>query len=466
MNRQRDPWILLVLSALFYIPFLGGVHLFDWDEINFAEMAREMLVRDNYLQISVDFEAFFQKPPLFIWMQLLSMKLFGVGEFAARLPNAICGIITLQILYQMGRRLYDARFGWLWAIAYFGSILPHLYFRSGIIDPWFNLFIFLGLYYLILFVWKRDSFKGIELSRGAISYLLLAGMMVGFGILTKGPVAFLIVGLVLFVYWIWERFRMYITIPQFLLFTLASSLVTLIWFGVETLQNGTDFVIEFTKYQYKLFSTPDAGHQGFPGYHFVVLLLGCFPASVFALRAFAKLPEAAHPFQANFTRWMKILFWVVLILFTIVQSKIVHYSSLCYFPISFLAALVLHHWLKEDLRFTGWMAALMIAVTGIFIAASLALPVLGNNIEWLQERTGDAFARANMNAETVWTHWHFIPGVALLLTLLLFFYFRKMGRRPQAINTIFIGTACYLWLGLAFFINNIEHYTQRAAVDF
>jgi 4-amino-4-deoxy-L-arabinose transferase-like glycosyltransferase len=58
-----------------------------------------------------------------------------------------------------------------------------------------------------------------------------------------------------------------------------------LWYGIEIMQNGTWFVEEFIRYQIRLFQTKDAGHGGFPGYHVVVLLLGCFPASVFALRA-------------------------------------------------------------------------------------------------------------------------------------------------------------------------------------
>ena len=45
----RNQVVIAVLASLIFIPFLGGVHLFDWDEINFAECAREMIVRHDYL---------------------------------------------------------------------------------------------------------------------------------------------------------------------------------------------------------------------------------------------------------------------------------------------------------------------------------------------------------------------------------------------------------------------------------
>jgi 4-amino-4-deoxy-L-arabinose transferase-like glycosyltransferase len=59
------------------------------DEINFAESAREMIVTGDYSKVQINFNPFWEKPPLFIWMQVLSMKIFGINEFAARFPNAV-----------------------------------------------------------------------------------------------------------------------------------------------------------------------------------------------------------------------------------------------------------------------------------------------------------------------------------------------------------------------------------------
>jgi 4-amino-4-deoxy-L-arabinose transferase-like glycosyltransferase len=149
-------FVTLAAMALF-IPFNGGVHLFDWDEINFAESAREMLVSGDYLNVQVNFESFWEKPPFFIWMQAVSMKVFGVNEFAARFPNAVCGICTLLTLYTLGRKLFNEKFGLVWVVVYAGSLLPFVYFKSGIIDPWFNLFIFLSLVFVIETVNRNDG---------------------------------------------------------------------------------------------------------------------------------------------------------------------------------------------------------------------------------------------------------------------------------------------------------------------
>lgn len=456
-----------LLGAIFFIPFLGGVHLFDWDEINFAEISREMILLKDYLRVHVNFQPFFEKPPLFFWMQVLAMNVFGIGEFAARLPNAICGIATLMILYDLGRRLHSHRFGIIWAGVYFGSILPFLYFKSGIIDPWFNLFIFLGLYFFIRFYWAYRGDSGLESRAEKSTLLVLSGLFVGLGILTKGPVAFLIAGLTMIVYWVFKRFKWYVKPLHFVWFAIASSVVMLTWYGLETLQNGAGFAYEFNKYQIRLFSTPDAGHKGFPGYHFVVLLLGVFPASVFAVRSFFRMPGAHSFYQNDFRLWMKILFWVVLILFTIVKSKIVHYSSMCYFPMTYLGAIVLDKIWKGEVKMNGRMTFGVWSIGGIIAMATIGLPFAGRQIELLKPLFHkDPFALANLEAEVYWSWADSLPGIVLLIALILAQLFLRRKKLANAFVALFLGTAIFVMTGLVFLINKIESYSQRAAIEF
>lgn len=464
--RNRYTLLFSLLGALFFIPFLGGVHLFDWDEINFAEISREMLLLKEYTRVYINFEPFYQKPPLFFWLQALAMRGFGVDEFAARLPNALCGMLTLALLFRIGQQLKGIRFGVLWAGLYFGSVLPFLYFKSGIIDPWFNLFIFLGLYHFILFYWKKEGFEGVEIRASQWRHLFLAGCWIGLGMLTKGQVAYLIVVLTMGVYWAYQRFRLYISIPQFLFFTASAILVTLTWFGTEALAHGPAFIVEFFQYQYRLFSTPDAGHKGFPGYHFAVLLVGCFPASIFAIRSFFRLPGADKPFEKDFRRWMKYLFWTVLLLFSIVQSKIVHYSSLCYFPLTYLAALSVEKILDGDIRLNSWMRAGLWLVSSLFIMATLVLPVLGMQAEVLKPLFEDPFAQGNLEANVHWTGAEVLPGLYLLALMAVFFKLMQKKRLRPAFYLLFGGTAVFVMLTLFFFVGRIEGYSQRAAVNF
>jgi len=466
-DQLRYSIVYALLGAAFYIPFLGGVHLFDWDEINFAEISREMMLTQDYLRIYVNFQPFWEKPPFFFWMQVLAMTVFGIGEFAARFPNALCGVITLVLLFNIGSRLHSIRFGLIWAGVYFGTVLPFLYFKSGIIDPVFNLFIFLGIYFVVLFHWKKNGYQKIKIKRSYWWHLFLGGFFIGMAILTKGQAAYIIAVLTLFVYWVYQRFRFYINVPQFLFFTLAATLVTLAWYGLETYYHGTWFIEEFNHYQYRLFSTPDAGHAGFPGYHFVVLLVGCFPASIFAIRAFLPHgnPEEA-PYQKDFRMWMKFLFWTVLLLFTIVRSKIVHYSSMCYFPLTFLAAHVIEKQIRGELELRRWMKIGLYAVGGLYLLLVFALPFIGMNPETIKPLFDDPFAQANLEAEVRWTGLEVLPGIWLLTVLIAFTFLYQHRRKVRSFQWLFGGVAIFVLLTLIFFIKRIEGYSQRAAVEF
>ena len=465
MLKERRTELLIVLAALLlFVPGLGAVHLFDWDEINFAEISREMIATGDYIRPQVNYRPFWEKPPLFMWMQVVCMKTFGVGEFAARSPNAICGIVTLLVLFRIGSRLRDRSFGMLWVLAYIGSILPHLYFRSGIIDPWFNLFIFLSVHALILLSWGRKDRPVGWQDAGTLRFAVLTGVFLGLGVLTKGPVAPLIFGLTAGIYWTLQRFRPLVSIPKVLLSLLVMLAVAFVWSGIDRLVNGSWFLDTFITYQIRLFSTPDAGHGGFLGYHFVVLLFGCFPASLFAIQEMVR-PTRSTAEHNDYRRWMTVLFWVVLILFSIVKTKIVHYSSMCYFPLTYLAAVRLHRIWSEREAF-GW-SRFAVGILGTAMAvAVVAIPFIGMNIEVVKPIIADPFGQANMDADVRWTGVEAIAGVWLLAALIAGHVLHRKERFRESLVALFGGTALFVTITLFFFINNIEGYSQRAAIDF
>lgn len=401
-----------------------------------------------------------------MWFQAGAMFLFGVGEYASRFPNAIAGVITLVLLYSFGSKLYDKRFGLLWVAAYFGSVLPHLYFRSGIIDPWFNLLIFLGLYHIILFYWKKENTPDFHLKRNKWIYLIAAGVFTGLAILVKGPVAYLITGLVLVVYWISQRFRFYINAWEIMLYTLIVMATAGLWFGLTSMVYGPAFIYEFTIRQWELFANQDAGHGGFIGYHVVVLLIGVFPASIFMLRSFGRIPVHLG-FRQDFKRWMSILFWVVLVLFSIVSTKIVHYSSLAYFPMTYLAALVIYQIWKGNIFFAKWMKYSILTIAFIFGIALIALPWVGMNVDIIKPLfSADPFAEANLQAEVPWTGFESIVGVWFILIALIGTWYFTHKQIKKGVLWLFGGTGVFVFIALAFIISNIEMITQNAAIEF
>ena len=450
--------LLIILSAsLMFIPFLGQVHLFDWDEINFAESAREMIVSGDYLNVQVDYKLFWEKPPLFIWMQVVSMKILGINELAARFPNAIAGILTLVILFNIGRKYSNNKFGILWVIVYAGSVLPHLYFKSGIIDPWFNLFIFLGVYFFI------EYLSGDVIKRKNI---LLSALFIGLGTLTKGPVALLLFLLTGFVYLLINRFKMRIRFSDILIYILTFTFVGGFWFILQLLSGNYSILYDFVIYQIELFQTDVAGHQGFFGYHFLILLIGVFPASIFALKAFKKTNDDTAE-QKQFKQWMLILFWVVLILFSIVKTKIIHYSSMTYFPLSFLAAYAIYKTDIGELKRSKLISGILIFIASIFAFAVFALQYIGQHHKDIIASgiIKDKFTAANLQAVTSWTGFEFLLGVFLIAGIIFILIYFK-NKYLHKVISIFIISMLFTNLTLLIIIPKVEKISQNSAIEF
>jgi hypothetical protein len=444
---------------LFFIPFLGSVHLFDWDEINFAESAREMIVTGNFSRVQIDFQPFWEKPPLFFWMQAGCMKIFGINEFAARFPNALFGIISLLTFYFIGKRLYDEKFGFIWAVAYMGSFLPHLYFKSGIIDPVFNYFIFLTVFFL---------FKSINeaYARRSLLYALTAGITIGLATLTKGPVGFLVVAITVFVYWVSIRFRKITSVRNILVFVISFVVISSLWFGLEMIKNGPWFIKEFIRYQADLFLKPVAGHSGPLYYHFVIVFLGCFPISVLALPLFFGQKPSLFKQNGYFLIWMFILFWVVMILFTIVKTKIVHYSSLSYIPLSFLAACFIYELVNDRAHLKKYLIWILVIVGAIFSILLSAIPFLAQHKEMIIPYIKDSFAIASLSTPVKWNGTEYFIGLFYFILLVCSVI---MVRRKNVFNgflVLFYSTAFCLFFYLLSVVPKIEKYSQAPVIDF
>lgn len=458
MRKYPAELIIVVVAALLFIPWLGATHLFDWDEINFAEASREMLVTKNYAIPQINFEPFWEKPPLFFWLQVLSMKLFGINEFAARFPNAVCGILTLLVIFRIGRRHTDERFGWMWVLAYAASLLPQLYFKSGIIDPWFNLFIFLSIYQLARYTDAAEQQRPWP--------VVWAGLFAGLAMMTKGPVALLIIGLCYGVYALLTRFRRFMHPLHVLLFLLLAGLVGSIWFLALWLNGQEHIIREFIVYQVRLFRTEDAGHGGPFFYHFIVLLIGCFPAAALSILSM-RLGRNDYEVPQHFHRWMLILFWVTLLLFSIVKTKIVHYSSLCYFPLTYLAAVSFYFLYKRKWRLPAWNKWLQ-GITGVLLGLLIFIVTFVRPIsQWLlqHQKVSDAFTKASLQAQVHWSGWEKLPGILLLIAVLFFLsYSGKAIRRSLVV--LFMGALVAFNLTIVFITPKVEPYSQGAAIEF
>ena len=454
VQKQNDKivsFLIAIIAAAIFIPLIGTCALFDWDEINFAECAREMLMSKNYTEVQLYYQPFWEKPPLFIWMQALSMHVFGINEFAARFPNAICGIITLLSLYHFGTRFQSQKFGVVWCLLYVASLLPHFYFKSGIIDPWFNLFIFLSMVHLYLMTQKASTKSA-----------LAAGLFLGLAVLTKGPAAVIIIGLSFIIFLLLNKQSKFIFSRHFVLFVCTAILVSSTWFIVEILKGHQKIILDFIQYQIRLFQTGDAGHDGPFFYHFLVLLIGCFPASIFFIQGLRGKPIGQ---DAKFRKIMLCLFWVVIILFSVVKTKIIHYSSLCYFPLTYIAASVFTNHQKLSMP-----TALKILYWFLAIVLSLAFVLIGfvdQFKSWLIVNgwIHDKQAILNLQASGEWNGFEFLIGFLFLFASWLLF---KAYRQNLKQHLIYGLSAFILFntLAIAIIVPRIGFYSQEAAIEF
>ncbi len=465
MSGNDSTYYLIIIAAaiLLFIPGLGSAPLFDWDEINFAESSREMLVTGDYLTVRIDYKPFHEKPPYFMWLQAASMKAFGVNEFAARLPNALIGIVTLVLIFAIGKEFRDRKFGLFWCLTYVGSFLPHFYFRTGIIDPVFNLFIFLGAYFLILYFSKNPETIELKYKNSAV---ILAGSFAGMAVLTKGPVGWLLIALSFLAYWYFRRKELKFPLKEFLIFSIIAAVPMVIWYIFVYIKFPQEnILVQFIEYQIRLLTTEDASHGGPFYYHFIILLFGCFPASFLALQELSA-KRTNNLYQKNLKLWLLILLIVVLVVFSIVKTKIVHYSSLAYFPITFFAAEAIYRILFENKKLNKIILWSMLIIGMLLAAAIFLFPYVLMNIEQYLPKIERQFTRQILQTNVSWSWLDLLPGALYFLAVIAAAFFLLSKEFKKGFITMFGSTALVIFALLFVLAPKISQYTQGAMVEF
>ncbi|MCX5686428.1 MAG: glycosyltransferase family 39 protein, partial [Candidatus Omnitrophica bacterium] len=126
--------ILLALGAYLFFFQLDGMALTDPDETFYAQSAKEMLARNEWITPYLYGEPQFEKPILIYWLIELSYKVFGVNEFAARLPSAIFALIGVFAIYILGGLLFNRRVGALSAVMLASSVEYVILSRACVTD--------------------------------------------------------------------------------------------------------------------------------------------------------------------------------------------------------------------------------------------------------------------------------------------------------------------------------------------
>ena len=102
---KRGALLLFLVVVAFYFYGLGQIPLVGPDEPRYAQVAREMLLRRDLITPTLGGHTWFEKPALLYWMMIGSFKLFGVSEWAARLPAAVSGLLTIAAVFVVAGRV-------------------------------------------------------------------------------------------------------------------------------------------------------------------------------------------------------------------------------------------------------------------------------------------------------------------------------------------------------------------------
>src|ERR1044072_662554 len=231
--------LIAIVAGCLFVPFLGAMPLFAPGETGLAAAAREMLTSGRYALARSDSGPLYDTFPLFVWLQAGSMALFGISDFAARLPNAIIGIITLLTIYSIGKKQVDSNLGIWWALVLSGSWIPYLLFKSGLAEPLYNYFVFLSVYFAYRIAYTAKPFR-----TSAVS-----GLYLGLAVLTNGPAAILVSLLSLLAYWVASKGKTGIKLAHVAILLLVACLPAAFWLVCAGFREGWIFAGNFCRYQ-------------------------------------------------------------------------------------------------------------------------------------------------------------------------------------------------------------------------
>ena len=183
--------LALICGATFFLG-LGQTSITESDEAFYAEAAREMVERGDWVTPHFNYEYRFQKPVLYYWLAAAVYLVAGVSESTARLPAATSGAGLVLLTYLIAKRYYDGRTGWVAGAITATSFGYVSMARQALPDLPLSLFITLTTWAGLEAFGDSDSRRPIRRSR----WLLISGIAAACGLLMKGPVALLLPGLI------------------------------------------------------------------------------------------------------------------------------------------------------------------------------------------------------------------------------------------------------------------------------
>jgi 4-amino-4-deoxy-L-arabinose transferase-like glycosyltransferase len=388
--------LLLVAAAVYVGLFLGldDFPLFDVDEGAFSEATREMLERGDFITTYLNGQLRFDKPILTYWLQALSVSLFGVGEFAFRLPSALAASAWVGAILLFARRHADAGTGYAAALIAATTVGVCAIGRGATADALLNLLLALAMFDIY-------RYQVQPLAR----YRYRVFLWMGLGLLTKGPVALVVPfaasGAAFALHGqsrLWWR-AVLDPLGWAILLAVAGP-----WYLAEYLREGNAFLAGFfMRHNVERFLSPLQGHSGTLFYYAPTILLLLLPHTGLFLRVLPRLRRwRATPLDTLLWCW----FGFVFIFFSLAGTKLPHYLLYGVTPLFVLMAMHRH---TLESRLLAFLPPLLL------LAFVVALP---HALYWLGPGIGNAYVREALTRPGVFGGGWQLAASALLLAVL------------------------------------------------
>ncbi len=370
----------LLVAAAIYLPSTASRAVIDYDEGHYAQAAQQMVLRGDYVTTYVNGVRFLEKPPLMYWMTAASFWVFGINEFALRLPTALAVLALVWVVTLTARRGAGERAALIAGLCTACSAGTYLFTRETLHDVWLVLFIALAMYaFLEWYLSEQHS-----LPHALLFYAALAG-----AILCKGLVGVAFpVGAVVVFYLAsgeWPKWRALHLLPGSLLFLVLAAP----WHVLAALRNQGFLWFFFVNEQFLRFL---GKHDppvlwSLPLFTFWALtLVWFFPWTAFLPAAYAAIRKPAEPSQRALTRLA--LIWAgVIMLFFSVSGRLEHYVFPALPALSILVAMSLSR--TGESRSIRWgfrgLAVLGVLIMVGAVAAAVWFIAGGRGIETAPE---------------------------------------------------------------------------------
>ena len=212
--------IFLGIIALWIIVSGLFSDVIDVDAAQYAAISMEMLLNDRFLQVFERGKDYLDKPPLLFWLNAASFKVFGLHNFAYKLPTLLFSALGLFYTYRLGKLLYNSSIGRLSAL-FVGTSIGFIWANNDVkTDAIMVSCIVFSVYYLILFL-ERSTWRN-----------LIAGSIgIGLGLLAKGPMGLVFPFAIVFFYALFYRKIPAFFRPKWMLlpFVVALLLAPMLW---------------------------------------------------------------------------------------------------------------------------------------------------------------------------------------------------------------------------------------------